>query len=62
MTEPIPNPYIIWTQGPRFESKDVLEAEGKWVSIPVYALKYSVHFPLHEFISSFLFFIGLKFL
>lgn len=35
--------------------------EGKWVAIPIWALKYGFRFPLHEFIISFLCFVGIEF-
>lgn len=34
---------------------------GEWVAVPLNALKYAVQFPLHEFISSFLCFVGIGF-
>lgn len=35
--------------------------EGEWVAVHLYALRYGVRFPLHEFISSFLCLVGIGF-
>lgn len=35
--------------------------KGGWVAVHLYALKYGVRFPLHEFISSFLCLVGIGF-
>lgn len=54
----IPNQYKLRTL--KLNEKMYWRLDG-WVVVPLYALKYGVRFPLHEFISTFLGFVGIDF-
>lgn len=53
-----PNPQSIRAFGARYQRNNVLVLDGR-LAVPLYALRYGVRFPLHEFICTFLSFVGI---